>query len=294
MLILGKPGTGKTTTLLELTRDLLDRAENDEGHPIPVVFSLAAWPEHSISLDRWLVNELKIRYKVDQEIAQSWVQNQQILPLLDSLDEVKSERVKTCVEMINSFRQSNGLLQLVVCSRISTYENLEEKLNLQGAILIQPLHQQQIEEYIVNGGENLNDIQQILHCDPTFYELLDTPLMLSIISSSNIKISNIDIWSNDPIDNRINHIFNYYFESMISRRSKVKDYPCKRILEWLSWIAKSMYQNNQSILFVERIQPWWLKNYEYSLGSIFDFRVTILCIFVFVLSFFLTNTFLYF
>ncbi len=38
LLILGAPGAGKTTLLLELTRDLLDRAEQDTDHPLPAVF----------------------------------------------------------------------------------------------------------------------------------------------------------------------------------------------------------------------------------------------------------------
>ena len=43
LLILGAPGAGKTTLLLELTRDLLDRAEQDASYPIPVVFHLSSW-----------------------------------------------------------------------------------------------------------------------------------------------------------------------------------------------------------------------------------------------------------
>jgi eukaryotic-like serine/threonine-protein kinase len=42
LLILGVPGTGKTTLLLELARDLLDRAEWEAMHPIPVVFNLSS------------------------------------------------------------------------------------------------------------------------------------------------------------------------------------------------------------------------------------------------------------
>ena len=43
LLILGAPGSGKTTLLLELARELLSRAERDEQHPMPVVFTLSSW-----------------------------------------------------------------------------------------------------------------------------------------------------------------------------------------------------------------------------------------------------------
>jgi len=43
LLILGAPGSGKTTILLELARELLDLAQNEETHPIPVYFNLSSW-----------------------------------------------------------------------------------------------------------------------------------------------------------------------------------------------------------------------------------------------------------
>ena len=45
LLILGAPGAGKTTTLLEITKDLCDRAFDNPNEPIPVLFNLSAWKE---------------------------------------------------------------------------------------------------------------------------------------------------------------------------------------------------------------------------------------------------------
>lgn len=42
LLILGGPGAGKTTTLLELTRELITLAEQDPAQPIPVVLNLSS------------------------------------------------------------------------------------------------------------------------------------------------------------------------------------------------------------------------------------------------------------
>ncbi len=43
LLILGKPGAGKTTTQLELAQALCDRCEQQPNYPIPVLFNLSTW-----------------------------------------------------------------------------------------------------------------------------------------------------------------------------------------------------------------------------------------------------------
>ncbi len=43
LLILGEPGSGKTTMMLTLARDLLAHAEADPSRAVPVVFNLSSW-----------------------------------------------------------------------------------------------------------------------------------------------------------------------------------------------------------------------------------------------------------
>ncbi len=58
LLILGAPGAGKTTTLLELAQALIPKAENEPDYPIPVLFNLSSWKDDRQSLTDWLVAEL--------------------------------------------------------------------------------------------------------------------------------------------------------------------------------------------------------------------------------------------
>jgi hypothetical protein len=130
LLILGAPGTGKTTLLLELLRDLLDRAEQDDSRPVPVVFNLSSWAGKRWPLARLLIEELKLREYASKGVAQQWVNTEQILPLLDGLDEVAAEHRKACVEAINDFRRDCPSLPVAVSSRIADYETLGTKLRL--------------------------------------------------------------------------------------------------------------------------------------------------------------------
>ena len=84
LLILGEPGSGKTTMLLELARDLLSHAETDNSYPLPMVFNLSSWAVKR----QPLVEEMNTMYQVSRRLGQAWVQADQVLPLLDGLDEV--------------------------------------------------------------------------------------------------------------------------------------------------------------------------------------------------------------
>jgi len=53
---------------------------------------------------------------------------------------------------------------------------------LQQAVLVQPLTQQQIDEYLRSAGQQLEAVRQVLSEDPEFREMVKTPLMLSIVA----------------------------------------------------------------------------------------------------------------
>ncbi|HRJ59310.1 MAG TPA: NACHT domain-containing protein, partial [Anaerolineales bacterium] len=164
LLILGAPGSGKTTMLLELARGLIARAREDVTQPIPMVFNLASWTE-KLTLADWLAQELNNLYSVPRKTAPDWVKGNKLLLLLDGLDEVRQESRAKCVEAINEFRKQNGLTSLAVCSRSQDYADLSAKLSFEGAIEVQPLTQEQITEFFNRFGEEMAGIKQALEKD---------------------------------------------------------------------------------------------------------------------------------
>jgi predicted NACHT family NTPase len=129
LLILGAPGSGKTTTQLELAQALVSRAEEQPDYSVPVLFNLSSWKNDRQSLTDWLVAELKSKYGVSNKLGKEWVDNQQLLLLLDGLDELEPQRQESCVQAINQFLAGeNRPLYLVVCSRIEEYSNYATQL----------------------------------------------------------------------------------------------------------------------------------------------------------------------
>jgi predicted NACHT family NTPase len=73
LLILGNPGAGKTTTMLDLAAVLIQRANDQPDEPIPVMFNLSSWQNEKQSITDWLLSELKLKYGVSPKLGKTWL-----------------------------------------------------------------------------------------------------------------------------------------------------------------------------------------------------------------------------
>ena len=222
LLILGEPGAGKTTLLLELTRDLLDRAAQDESHLIPVVFNLSSWAEHRLALADWLVDELNKRYDVPRKLAQAWVEAE--LSCRCSMGWTRS--LPTTAQPVSRpsmpFSSEHGLLPLVVCSRVADYEALAVRLRLPSAVIIQSLSRQQVQSYVDQAGASLAGLRTVLQRDESLWELLNTPLMLSIVALAYQGRAAEEIHSSGTVEEHRTQLFAAYTDAMFHRRAKAR------------------------------------------------------------------------
>ncbi len=256
LLILGEPGSGKTTTLLELADALLKRAAVDTAHPTPVVFNLSSWAEKLLPLSEWLVDELRTKYNVPEKAAQKWIADDDLLPLLDGLDEVGEEHRNACVTAINHFRQEH-FVKMAVCSRIAEYEELTTQLRLQGAIRVQTLTTTKIEEYLdAVGGTELSALRLALQQDIELQRMAFSPLMLSIITLAYQGKSSVGLFSNDSAYNR-QRLFDAYIGRLFVYRDSLKPFSVDQTLRWLAWLAAQLRRHGQDTFFIAQMQPSW-------------------------------------
>lgn len=279
LLILGEPGAGKTTMMLELAEDLLKRAIADKAEPIPVLLSLSSWKNPQQSIFEWLVGELKSKYGIRQDLAQQWLKNNQLLPLLDGLDEVAPQHQKACAVALNAW--SIGELEqrpcgVLICCRREEFEQVvRQPLSLYGAIYLQALTIEQIEDYFARFG--LQDVWQTVQQDEALQKLLTTPLFLSMFGlvQTQGKFSLSDWRSRTTSDLKIEYLLDTYWEAAIEREliidpverqqgicSKTygKKLPPTRqaVQRALVFAAKALEQESQTELLIERMQPSWL------------------------------------
>ncbi|HRN67418.1 MAG TPA: NACHT domain-containing protein [Promineifilum sp.] len=257
LLVLGEPGAGKTTMLLQLVSHLMAQAEADETCPMPAVFSLATYT-NGRTLSQWLVEQLAGNYEVPRKLGEQWIDAGQFIPLLDGLDEVDPAHRPACAEAINEFRARHPGVPLLVTARNRDYQALATRLHMDKAIILQPLTLEQIDTYLQRRGNKLDGLRASLAADHTLQELAQTPLMLSIMTlAANRPPESGAADLGDGLLSR-QHLFDVYVERMARYRGKNMSYSPSDTISWLSWLAKQQTRAMKPTFFLEDMQPSWL------------------------------------
>ena len=258
LLILGAPGSGKTTALLQLAHELARRAENDSGEPMPMLLNLSSWREDSQTFSAWLVEQLKRKYGVRQDYGRKWLDERDVVPLLDGLDELPPARHDACIRAINQFQQDVRPKYLVVCCRLAEYENVTVKLQLNGAICLLPLRDEQVRDYLVRAG--CADVWQSIGSDLESMDLARSPLLLRMMTVAYGELSP-DEWKRlaSPAERRA-YLLGLYAQHLLSRDTAGRGYEPKQTQAWLARLAAILARDGQEEFLLERIQPVWLQS----------------------------------
>lgn len=228
LLILGAPGCGKTTTLLQLGEKLLENAEDDVNEEIPIILDLASWQPikkgnfwekklEDPTIYEWLITQLNKKYGVSKELGKKWLKERYLIPLLDGLDELQSERQEKCVKAINDFLGSEFRPSaLVVCSRKEEYELYQSQLNLNSSVCLQFLEKQEVKRYLEK--VQLNDLWIDIKGSEMILSLIQTPLFLSMMTLAYKQIS-IDEWKSCNTEDKCrDYLLGVYIVEMFRRK----------------------------------------------------------------------------
>lgn len=275
LLILGEPGSGKTTTLLQLARDLIADVDETFTQPVPVILNLSTWTNKQQLLDEWIVTELSNKYRLPKKDGRNWLSERRILPLLDGLDEVRAENRAACVEQINQLVKEFGLQGVVVCSRINDYTVLNVRLAFYGAVYIQRLTVQEVDEYLAHAGVKLASLRATLQADEALRSMAQSPLILNIMSlayqnTSAEDLSNVALGTETA---RRKQLFDTYIVRMFNRRVGAHEYNNEQTKLHLAWLARNMQGHNQDVFLIEDLQPSWLSTTQWQLAYILASRL---------------------
>lgn len=190
LLIVGRPGYGKTVALIDVAQHLADHHQGRFG--VPVVFNLGGWGRHDDDLIRWMVRDLCASTGLmpgADDLVTRWVTAGWIAPMLDGLDEITDDdRRHRCVTAINAFiDKAPAWTAVVVASRPDEYTTITvrgaDRLAVNAAIELRELRRdlvaERLEEMRAGGSGRL---AELVATDPNHpaVDVLRVPLWLSL------------------------------------------------------------------------------------------------------------------
>lgn len=278
LLVLGKPGAGKTVKLNELARDLAIRAQTNTFHHIPVIIELSSWDGQTPSFIDWLTNEIDQEYEkgIGSWFIRPLLEIQRIILLLDGFDEIKAEYKDACVISINDFIQKHRFTRIVICSSTDENTNLLSQLNVDTTIFVKPITSDQVDAALSQAGPSLGGLRDLLRLNSDLREIAKSPRMLNIMSqiSQNSSLEELTKQTSILLDK--NKMWAAYIKQMFEQKIKGGfSYRHDKTIRWLSWLAKNLVKhqgsNQGNIFFVEHLQPNWLSTrllqWQYAITS---------------------------
>jgi Cdc6-like AAA superfamily ATPase len=251
LLLLGVPGSGKTTTLRNLALQLLEEAKF-ESAPVPVFVDISRWKKQPTSIEEiWfqtergrlpLLDRVVTRNKkpptfedwlavtlsrnpgsgVNQELAKLWVSTGNLVLLLDGFDELSEERQSEFVSALNQYLNVHPAMPVIVTTRLEEYKHFisdsKQKIALNAAVVLQPLSREQIDAYLVSA--NASALRDAVLVDAHLYELGQNPLLLSMMTLSYTGTTSIPVLPEMSPQTLRTYIFELFTEKMLQRKAR--------------------------------------------------------------------------
>ncbi len=265
LLVMDGAGSGKTTALLALARQLLQQSEPTRGalSPVPVILNLANWPGEHLSISDWIIQELSVKYQIPRETGREWLKNNLLALMLDGLDEVPAKRLAACIRAINRFREECAT-PIAIATRTEDYRSANDRLRLDLAVQLEPLTDEQVEAYLEAGQPGTLPLREILRNDAELRELAYSPQMLNMmrLAYSGVSVEMIQGEALDSREERRAHLLETYANRMLEQYGQQPKEPPRvdtaLFRRWLGSLARGIEKSGQAIFMIELLQPGWL------------------------------------
>lgn len=140
--LLGEPGSGKTTTLYKLAADLIDRALPDKEQPVPVLIRLGEWRDAKETFEAFLIKQLG-RF---DDAYRARLKQKSLFLLLDGLNEIPASQHEEKYGQVGAYADGNPDVGLIVSCRELDYPP-ERQLALD-TVTVSPLDPVRVYEFV--------------------------------------------------------------------------------------------------------------------------------------------------
>lgn len=233
LLIVGEPGAGKTTIMLQLALKLLERNETQ----IPIVINIATWRDRFKNVEEWF-EELLPQMGFSKNLVKVMTEKNRILPLFDGLDELVEESREGCLAAIAYYGRRHSV-RYVICSRIEEYAaTADAPVYVQ--VMVNPLTLEQIKKGLTDHlSPETDGILDAIDKDPLFAEAIEVPFYLNTVQllfSSMKGVGEFGFVAKD-VDGRRREIV----EAFVGEATEgLEGYSAEDATRWLGFLADRM------------------------------------------------------
>ncbi|MEH2363315.1 NACHT domain-containing protein [Nostoc sp.] len=262
LMVVGKPGSGKTTYLQRIVTECND--EKLQAYRIPVLIKL-----------REFVNDAgKYAYNLEQFLGQLWRLNNadielllnqgRVLVLLDGLDEVAGEAGKKIAKEIKRFARDYPQVLIVVSCRTQTLPDLSDWIsNRFTCVEVADFNENQVSGFVANWFEMMyanvdegeTQVQEFLSQffkeeNKQIQELATTPILLSLTCLVFKQTGKFYSKRSKLYQEGLELLLEQWDEKRGIERDEIyRNLPLKRKLEVLRFLAVKKFDQEQYMLF---------------------------------------------
>ena len=183
LMVLGKPGAGKTTFLKYLAIQCI--SSESQANKIPIFITLKQFAEtpNQPGISDFIIQQLEGNLVTNAQISELLISGS-FLVLLDGLDEVKEEDNTRVINQIKEFSERYHLNQFVVTCRIAAREYTYEKFT---EVEVADFNDEQIKDFVnkwFKAKDDLAEAERFMHKlekDKPIQKLAASPLLLTLL-----------------------------------------------------------------------------------------------------------------
>ncbi|MDX1667108.1 MAG: hypothetical protein R3350_07760 [Saprospiraceae bacterium] len=253
LLIVGEPGSGKTSLLLQLELALLET----ETDALPVVLNLSTWKSSFLQMEAWLERILPVELGINTGFTRELLHQARIIPLFDGLDEVPKNERASCLEAIGRYG-ADARRQYVISSRIEEYKSVDRDAPVHMQIEVGGLTFSQIETELTRIGYQQPEalpLLQAIRQDKTLREVAQKPFFfnaLQLLFAKGKRLSDLKFTA-DTVEGRQKEILQHFITGELADAK----YGPKLAADWLSYFAIQMTRHGLGVFELKDLQYSW-------------------------------------
>jgi len=172
VLLVGRPGSGKSTALKKLLHDEAQKTLNNQASLIPVLIELRSWRTSVIDLIKDSFRKNRLRLKV--EIIDDLLFDGRLLILVDGVNELPSEQAR---QDVIAFRETNSNAHMIFTTRML---GVGGDLGISKQLEMLPLSEPQMRLFIEMRLQEQGN-QMLQQLGDRLRKFGETPLLLSML-----------------------------------------------------------------------------------------------------------------